>query len=662
MNKKNKNTPFKIPLRNQQGQMAIFVALIFQVLFVFFAMIINIAMVVHDKINLQNSVDLAAYYGAQKQAEVLNVIAHNNYMIRQSWKLLTYRYRAMGSMGLNSHPIRHNVTSEDAFSAAQNNPPPTCIQFKQWGESSSQNICQELNTNWIPTFPKANTAAAIMTGSTIALLLHFQQERLADSYSQSCDNYGQTNWLYAINILTAYRLDQANRKEMILGLGDNLSKKDFIEISGSNVAAGVKKTLEKNLTAENFSNIEGIEFYNSFEGQSSKKWLKPINTWPTMAYLNISPTCQGGNPIRNVKQPPGNLNYIRSRFGDERVSRLKQWAVNGISVPESQMTHMSLSVEKNPWFMAYVGVKARTKPRQIFFPFGPSISFEATAFAKPFGGRIGPWHGNQWNAGEDKSSGEKVDALWPNRTDYLMNSANDLNRYVNHAKYPGDKLGLISNQGLNSVKGIRGMQNIFKFLHLGHISDPFNDQQPNDILAWDHTGNSSPTMRNMEIAALSPDLFDTTYYSIMPNYTTKYLPSIKANKQALGLGSVIIRGDLGNRPGQPLVNVFNQMQTAKTQKNPSAGFWLRDVKHLLTGWASRNVLDYTFPDNVFGKCEVSTLEPPLNPQAAGGCAQGGRVGYSVKLVSKDYLLSNQHELGGVGSSPGAIMNPPNPVF
>ena len=57
--------------------MAIFVALIFQVLFVFFAMAINIGLVVHDKINLQNSVDLAAYYAASKQAEVLNVIAHS---------------------------------------------------------------------------------------------------------------------------------------------------------------------------------------------------------------------------------------------------------------------------------------------------------------------------------------------------------------------------------------------------------------------------------------------------------------------------------------------------------------------------------------------------------------------------------------------------------
>ena len=59
---------------------------------------------VHDKINLQNSVDIAAYYGAMKQAEMLNAIAHINYQIRQSWKLLTWRYRVLGSMGLTHIP------------------------------------------------------------------------------------------------------------------------------------------------------------------------------------------------------------------------------------------------------------------------------------------------------------------------------------------------------------------------------------------------------------------------------------------------------------------------------------------------------------------------------------------------------------------------------
>ena len=92
---------------NEKGQVAIFVALIFQLLFLFFAMIINVGLLIHHKINLQNSVDLAAYYGAMKQGETLNAIGHINYQIRQSWKLLTWRYRELGTAGnfSRAHPF-----------------------------------------------------------------------------------------------------------------------------------------------------------------------------------------------------------------------------------------------------------------------------------------------------------------------------------------------------------------------------------------------------------------------------------------------------------------------------------------------------------------------------------------------------------------------------
>ena len=91
--------------RTATGQMAIFAILIFQSLFFLFAMSLNVALVVHDKINLQNSADLAAYYGAMKQAEMMNAIAHINYQIRQSWKLLAWRYRVLLRAGILLPPL-----------------------------------------------------------------------------------------------------------------------------------------------------------------------------------------------------------------------------------------------------------------------------------------------------------------------------------------------------------------------------------------------------------------------------------------------------------------------------------------------------------------------------------------------------------------------------
>ena len=54
--------------------------------YIFFALLINVGLLIHHKINLQHSTDLAAYYGAMKQAEEMNAIAHINFQMRQAWK------------------------------------------------------------------------------------------------------------------------------------------------------------------------------------------------------------------------------------------------------------------------------------------------------------------------------------------------------------------------------------------------------------------------------------------------------------------------------------------------------------------------------------------------------------------------------------------------
>jgi Flp pilus assembly protein TadG len=115
MSENTTSTKLKRPLfvltrKNQKGQVAIFVALIFQVIFVFFALLINVGLLVHHKINLQQSTDLAAYYGAMKQAEILNTIAHVNFQVKQTFKLLTWRYRVLGTFGFRKGK---NATSPD---------------------------------------------------------------------------------------------------------------------------------------------------------------------------------------------------------------------------------------------------------------------------------------------------------------------------------------------------------------------------------------------------------------------------------------------------------------------------------------------------------------------------------------------------------------------
>ena len=69
------------------------------------------------------------------------------------------------------------------------------------------------------------------------------------------------------------------------------------------------------------------------------------------------------------------------------------------------------------------------------------------------------------------------------------------------------------------------------------------------------------------------------------------------------------------------------------------------------------IVDYGFDDNKYGNC----VEPVSKAQypTTGNCIVGGRTGYSVKLISNDYLKSGDHAIGGANAGGGTILNPPS---
>ena len=102
---------------------------------------------------------------------------------------------------------------------------------------------------------------------------------------------------------------------------------------------------------------------------------------------------------------------------------------------------------------------------------------------------------------------------------------------------------------------------------------------------------------------------------------------------------------------------------------------------LLTGWTYADFNNYrTFPNQplgdeytmTFGKCADPWTQDPKSfaspvdsnlPPTPGNCVTGGRVGYSVKLISPNMVRSgNPQPLGGQGTTPGDILNPIDPNF
>lgn len=663
-------------IKSQKGQMALFVAMIFQVLFVFFAMIINVGLIVHDKINLQNSVDIAAYYAAERQAEMLNAVGHYNYQIRQAWKLLTFRYRVLGDLGFKDHPIQKPgemfsdiAVYPDVPVPGSRSAPSVCINHAFWG--ANQNICYKpIDIKPIPPIPPPKIINPFLPSNFVAAGLINQFIGDAD---KDCNATGPMNFVMLTKWMLAYRMQIGQAKTALKKYADILSQdsSNFVDIRGDSVALGAVKTIRDNLTRANLETFDADNFklYNSLGLGDRKKWLNEVLLLPRIYYTNTTGNnsgCKGeyvfidGAGFANDGVPKGvtatpTINFARKE-----------------SNVDDNLYHSSFGFEKNPWVMAYVGVYAETAPRKPFLPFGKPIKLTARAFAKPFGGRIGPWFFKRWPQGSNKSSAafaNQVDQLVPvsfNPDDQAVSDG--ANVLPNYSRFPGDTLGLRSQAALGVFK--KGLKKYFTDSTSGvpravkPLSAFFYDATPvggdglaqlppaganfSDALML---GYSGPWIRDFEVAAVAPDLFDATYYSVDPDsynaYTKKGIERIMQNQN--------VPYDIGSSIPQVPVGIAKQIEIANQLKSTNTGmnfYLINETEHLLTAWAPSGAFEYKFPSNAFAKCAR-----PGNIAIPGSCAAGGRVGYSVKLVSKDYLTSGDLQLGGQGAS-GPILNPP----
>ncbi len=727
--------------------MSVFLALVFQVLFVFFAMVINIGLLVHDKINLQNSVDLGAYYAAQKQAEILDEIAHLNYQIRQDYKLLSWRYWVLGTLGRSGNPASLPPQTQPAaggpapdvpriYSAAPNPPqeevPVACLANPYWWEFAilSNGAVPNENYCWHPynwTSPSIPLPSIPGTPATIGINIFARMtaQMSRNNYVLSCNEASPLSWAFVATILTQYKFSIAYKKKAIRKLRENLVSANPVDRDGRPIREGVIQTIRKNLTESNRVSFD-----------------------PTAVQVLNGLTkggCEGGNSIfpgamtlPEVLTAPGL--YFADLRGDTTVARctfdigfqvetnrvaggVERWDPNGImrSLVSSEPGpdddyHSSLGFEKNPWCMAYMGVKAGTSPRKPFAPFGRSVNLIARAFAQPFGGRIGPWYGKRWDRSAPTSLSPPGPVAAPGNTTQLNPAAGQQDRtdpltsprlvpgsggyryssytIPNYSRFPGDVHGLRSQLAQAPAKTYF-LQSNPRAPASGTAPNNFSDgrvrlnwfygygliNSSGDSLAFDDpsvTSNGAIPLsvgrfRQQEMTAVAPDLFDITYYSIDPAADVTYTALARSNPSRYGIVGAPI-GDLGSRENITelrTINVSTQITSATTGGIDGSllnvVYWIvRDWRHLLTAWAPHRAADFRFPSERFGRCPQGAEALPGVP-IPGRCVAGGRAGYSVRIIAREHLNAASNydtsglpgwSIGGDGVSPGPILNPP----
>ena len=83
-------------LGNEEGQALVFVAMVGMVIFLFFAMSMNLAELINTKIKSQNAADAAAISGAVWQARAFNLMAATNENLLNLWSILMINFVAEG--------------------------------------------------------------------------------------------------------------------------------------------------------------------------------------------------------------------------------------------------------------------------------------------------------------------------------------------------------------------------------------------------------------------------------------------------------------------------------------------------------------------------------------------------------------------------------------
>ncbi len=705
---------------NATGQLSIFALLIFQTLFILFAMSLNIALVVHDKINLQNSVDIAAYYGAMKQAEMLNAIAHINYQIRQSWKLLTWRYRVLGSMSLTdmSHlspswgggapPLSPDVPHPLPAYLNRSRPGPYffCVGHKYWGEIVSLSsyrlnvnadgtdmLCANMRTTIPPIVGTSISGPESLMGlKNLFDGIENVAGKMNTAVSSQCQAYGFNSWILGAYSLIHFLYDQSQRKRMIYNLAKKLM--EDTELSRGPIAEGAKKTFERNLSfinREAFKNSTNpIETFSSLQGKSPRDLIEDQDFETDMIYAKTiggGDLGEGGCDKKLGSIVFDDFPYLKpgaqAIYNNLKEILNKRGPWPSCSKREGSICQASAGMIKKP-FIVYYAVKAGLEYKnQIFLPF--DLKLKAQAFAKPFGGRIGP----------DLRGPDSVDILLPQNSGSTVPDEYEWDKRYgpNYSRYPGDQLGLRSKLVHSYwTRMVRNSPPVFKDIRNYMKEDPsaggmwVADRDPmargfSDIYKFTpgYPGVPNIPARKWEIAAVAPDLFDVTYFTILPYYQYTYFPKIKDL-----LGNDYLRGDLGTYSDDG-GNTFEStgkgtslLHQVMSQEHPyqlSPDIWqelksspppykligrppykVPKLKFLLTGWnpPTKKYTDsgslYGDPNNTFfGKChrwvhEEGLMEGSLSSSTQGkianGCIFGGRTGYSVKMVSKDHLLNS----------------------
>lgn len=431
--------------KNEKGQLSIFLSVLLILVFTLIAFVVNVGLFVKAKINLQNSIDSAAWSGAAVQSRQLTNISYLNWQMRNVFKEWMFKYYILGQI---SNPKSHKTSISGApgdgvdfrlrkFDAASTsegdlyNLPSTCIHF-----GSTHNVCAVYQ---IPGLPRFKVQAL----ANVSEFFEAAVDSFAQTKGRNCSD--RSNYNFAAAMSYAYSTGQVRMEDVpavaghrtgawikAMELAFRMRNLEYIvnrpplnEICVGGCANTVQNLSSADATQQNSINERPLKaFMAAYKGISGGNFKDEDGFSNTLKITELSPNAfnasptslsgflipsnsnyhdGGGSPLVKyyLDLIPEIINY--ATFFTTFASKTGNLAELGIPEAGTVTTDAScassktalpvpgyiLGFLKNPQIITYYAIKGEANYTGLLNPFGP-VNMKVYAAAKPFGGRIGP--------------------------------------------------------------------------------------------------------------------------------------------------------------------------------------------------------------------------------------------------------------------------------
>lgn len=387
------------------GQISILMIFSLIPMFTLFAFVVNIGMLVHAKISLQNAADLAAYAGAATQARQLSHISHLNYQMRQTFKRFLFKYYVIGNMSQRCFPRPGGVNPPECGPKPAPNAAYNWINVDRNGKKTGfpgvPMVCLNTNPEVNPCqlaeavaivkppncLPIDPTCGALQNAAKAIALI--QQKSCSGNSSMNSEVLG--NWLYAtdydIQMKTQGALDGFISND--LGL---VTEELLLYHRIQTVQSFINKRPFKGVTLSQIRSLEAnadpapherlLLAFKTALGNLNSKIFDPDDI--TFSELLPNEDVLSLKPIKPEFKV--GITYMDSSDASAGcVMALDYLAAKPV-----------VAVVKQSNELIYYAVKLTAKAKLLFNPFplggSPDGDIELTAYsaAMPFGSRIGP--------------------------------------------------------------------------------------------------------------------------------------------------------------------------------------------------------------------------------------------------------------------------------